>query len=234
MLIHKRMVIYLNQCRAKNSKIQVANGEKAMKNNLNKLIIGAMSSIAFINADASIVGGTVTEISPPPAVFNDSYLTDALVGYDEKQGYTLASGLSVDLLASTSSPGMVSAGTTLDSHYFFLDPVSFLIEDSWTIVFDKPVLAIITSTDLVFASDYLGAAGTIYPGPFEKRGLENCDVCVDEVTLLDAYTLQVSLHVTEPGDWFRVVTAASPVPVPAAAWLFGSGLLGLVAVARRK
>ena len=29
-------------------------------------------------------------------------------------------------------------------------------------------------------------------------------------------------------------TAPSAVPVPAAAWLFGSGLLGLVGVARRK
>jgi hypothetical protein len=26
----------------------------------------------------------------------------------------------------------------------------------------------------------------------------------------------------------------SPVPVPAAAWLFGSGLLGLVGIARRR
>lgn len=205
-----------------------------MKSNFNKLIIGAVSSIVFINAHASIVGGTVTEITPPSAVFNDSYLTDVLVGYDEQQGYTLTSNLSVDFLAATSSAGIVSAGTTLDSHYFFLDPVSFLIEDSWTIDFDKPILAVITSTDLVFASDFLGATGTTYPGPFEKRGLENCDVCVDAVTLLDADTLSVSLHVTEPGDWFRVVTAASPVPVPAAAWLFGSGLLGLVTVARRK
>lgn len=34
------------------------------------------------------------------------------------------------------------------------------------------------------------------------------------------------------GQWGTVTT--SPVPVPAAAWLFGSGLLGLVGVARRK
>jgi hypothetical protein len=30
------------------------------------------------------------------------------------------------------------------------------------------------------------------------------------------------------------ISEASPVPVPAAAWLFGSGLIGLVGVARRK
>ena len=33
---------------------------------------------------------------------------------------------------------------------------------------------------------------------------------------------------------WTVSQAQSPVPVPAAAWLFGSGLLGLVSVARRK
>lgn len=34
-----------------------------------------------------------------------------------------------------------------------------------------------------------------------------------------------------PSNW---VTGPNPVPVPAAVWLFGSGLLGLVGVARRK
>lgn len=36
----------------------------------------------------------------------------------------------------------------------------------------------------------------------------------------------------KPGGWS--VTETSAVPVPAAVWLFGSGLLGLVGVARRK
>jgi hypothetical protein len=36
------------------------------------------------------------------------------------------------------------------------------------------------------------------------------------------------------GGTLDLSAAASPVPVPAAAWLFGSGLLGLVGVARRK
>ena len=34
-----------------------------------------------------------------------------------------------------------------------------------------------------------------------------------------------------PSNW---VTGPSPVPVPAAVWLFGSGLIGLIGIARRK
>ena len=33
---------------------------------------------------------------------------------------------------------------------------------------------------------------------------------------------------------FSVTAELAPVPIPAAAWLFGSGLLGLVGMARRK
>ena len=35
-------------------------------------------------------------------------------------------------------------------------------------------------------------------------------------------------------DVFELRAFATPVPVPAAVWLFGSGLLGLIGVARRK
>ena len=46
---------------------------------------------------------------------------------------------------------------------------------------------------------------------------------------LSANTLQVGEQVV-----FSFSATSSPVPVPAAAWLFGSGLIGLVGVARRR
>jgi len=57
-------------------------------------------------------------------------------------------------------------------------------------------------------------------------------------TLLDGEVILGGEAVTETltGSWAGValVRDVSPVPVPAAVWLFGSGLLGLIGVARRK
>lgn len=39
---------------------------------------------------------------------------------------------------------------------------------------------------------------------------------------------------TNDGDFDDLIIAASPVPVPAAVWLFTSGLLGLIGYSRRK
>lgn len=199
----------------------------------NKLIIGLISAIAFTNAHASIIGGSVTVIAPPPAVFDTSYPTDILVGYAEQQGVSLTQDLSVDFLASSSAAGVVGTGTLINSYYFFVDPIDSPILATWTIEFDENVLAVVFSTDFLASSDYLGAVGTIYPGPFEKRGFEGMDFGYDITTLTSPTSLEFYLRSAAPGDWFRVITV-SAVPVPPAVWLFGSGLLGLVGVARRK
>jgi len=61
--------------------------------------------------------------------------------------------------------------------------------------------------------------------------------CSDSST----YTLDATFHVPQNGTGFTTVNYAlhleghvSNIPIPAAAWLFGSGLFGLAAMARRK
>lgn len=62
------------------------------------------------------------------------------------------------------------------------------------------------------------------------------DVFGNDVLMQD-YTLASSDNFAgghpDPISWL-LVRPATPVPVPAAAWLFGSGLLGLIGMARRK
>ena len=59
------------------------------------------------------------------------------------------------------------------------------------------------------------------------------------VTAVDAALMPdlpatTAIMLTNTGAAISVVTNVSAVPVPAAVWLFGSGLLGLIGVARRK
>ncbi len=56
-----------------------------------------------------------------------------------------------------------------------------------------------------------------------------------------SFTLDYEAHVPSNAAYFKnqdyklhMVGAVEPVPLPAAAWLFGSGLLGLLGIARRK
>ena len=59
----------------------------------------------------------------------------------------------------------------------------------------------------------------------------NLDIVIDRVTLGEPRGNEIGNGSVGPaGTW----TSASVVPVPAAVWLFGSGLIGLAGVARRK
>ena len=78
-------------------------------------------------------------------------------------------------------------------------------------------------------------AGTTVSGSITLSGAGIFDPA-DKATL----ELVSGLNFTEPfsddDDWARLEATAtmSPVPVPAAAWLFGSALIGLAGLARRK
>jgi hypothetical protein len=48
------------------------------------------------------------------------------------------------------------------------------------------------------------------------------------------YTQKYDVSLTSSGLTFSLAGGGAPVPVPAAVWLLGSGLLGLAGVARRK
>jgi hypothetical protein len=212
-----------------------------------------ITSIMAASASATIISGSVTggsaltqggtfiklsvpftESNPDNTVGNDTFQTPNLYGFDEGQNINITTDLNVDVLANgsggSSGSGVLTAGSTVASHYIFFDP-NGTTSQTGTVTFDSQVFGIITSTNNLAASDFLINTGVNYLNP-TLRGLE----AGDSATITGLNTISVNWTASTPGDYIRVLTDFSPsaVPVPAAIWLFGSGLLSLLGVARYK
>ncbi|MFW5425880.1 MAG: hypothetical protein ACKE8G_02470 [Methylophagaceae bacterium] len=154
-------------------------------------------------------------------------------GFDEQQGVELTRDIEVD-------DGFILEGTKVDSHIIFFNSKDKKEKESeafWE--FDGKILGVMSnssgsllmeSNDLLAAFDnYFTKKGLVYP--FDNLGMEGLDE-YHVFAITGDTVLSVFMHVTEPGDWIRVITA-SAVPVPAAIWLFGSALFGLVGLRRK-
>ena len=204
-------------------------------------------------ASATIIGGTVTggtaldaggtfvelttalsnPFGPSNSVGNNNFQSPNLYGFDEDQHIVLAAPLSV-------GGGItISAGTTVASHYIFFDPgqKQHMIG---TVDFDSDVLAIITGTANLKASDSLANTGVNYLSP-AARGLE----AGDSVTISGSRQILFDTFANSPGDYVRVLTAVSPevltaasreaaAPEPGPLALLGFLLAGIGLAGRRK
>ncbi len=151
-------------------------------------IIAAPSSVA----DSSVAGGASNNHQQ---------------AFNEKQAVPLLAPIFVD-------GGVIPAGTGVNSHMIFLNqpdcvgpcPSLSDLNETWT--FNGNILGVMSDTGglLEAASNpVLGAPGTFYPGAFPDRGLETNDSYAFPL----ANAITVNMHVTQPGDWIRVVTEAT-------------------------
>jgi hypothetical protein len=202
------------------------------------IISGAVTGGASFDQGGNFVKLAVplTGSTPVNTVGNDTFQDPNLYGFDEGQNLTTTSTLEVndlaDGLGGGSGPGTIPSGVTLASHYVFFDPEATTTQVG-TISFDSDVFGVITSSENLLASDFLIPTGINYLNP-GNRGLE----AGDNVTITGLQTITVDWLAFSPGDYIRVLTAFSPagtvVPIPAAVWLFGSSLVGLIGISRRK
>ena len=212
-----------------------------------KIVVAVMGLMYAMPVGATIISGTVTggsakaaggtfvkltvplanPFGPPNSVGNDNFQSPNLFGFDEDQNIVLAAPLTVDV---GSSP--IPVGTTVASHYIFFDPGP-AEQVVGTVNFDAPVLAILTSTGTLAASDFLAKTGVNYLNP-TLRGLE----AGDSVTISGPNQILFDTFASSPGDYVRVLTAFSPgaatAPEPGGLALLASGLAGLMRIARKK
>jgi hypothetical protein len=203
-------------------------------------VLSATSQAALISVSGptSNVGSLASIIGAPADVNDDVAYNTAQQGFNEVQDYILTSALSVD-------GGSIAAGTRIDSHMIFLNSgpgnngtliTQFNVD--WT--FDGMILGVMSDRNgnlEVASSEDLGASGTLYPlAGFGARGLEMTAGCNVTTATNDCYgildnVLSLTMRVSEPGDWIRVITA--DVPEPSIIALFGIGLFG-IGLMRRK
>lgn len=207
-------------------------------------VVAAFTLLAVTQAGATIIGGSVIggtaftgggifiKLFPPLAnpfgplnsVGNNNFQNNNLYGFDEDQNIVLPGPLNVDVGVSP-----LALGTTVASHYIFFDPNQGN-NMVGTVDFDSDVLAIISSTGNLLASDFLANTGVNYLNP-GNRGLE----AGDSVTISGVRQILFDTHASSPGDYVRVLTQFSPtaVPEPAASALLGIGLAAMGLLAKR-
>ena len=195
------------------------------------------------SAIASIVStsGTVALDNSPYPGPSDTQI----FAFNEQQGVIFVNSQTLDY-------GSIAPGTLVNSHYVQFDPVSqFGTIGAGTITFDGIILGVVTSTEFLdqdlsadgagTSDSYFGLFDTLGGYPLgadpDARGLGSPDD--DLVVGLGTHTLSIlSLEIPNNRltfdniDGFRVFT--SVVPIPAAAWLFGSALGLVVWIIRRK
>lgn len=181
---------------------------------------------------AQTAGGTFVLLStplanpfgPPDSVGNDNFQSPNLYAFDEQQNVTLAAPLATNV-----GENPIPAGTIVSSYYIFFDPGPSE-QVIGTVTFDSAVLAIITDTTNLANSDFLSNPALNYLNP-SQRGLE----AGDSVTISGPQQILFDTIASSPGDYVRVITAASQgsgttqTPEPGTFALLLIGLLGLSA-----
>jgi hypothetical protein len=178
----------------------------------------ALSVFSGVPAAATVISGTVVGASPPPvgnfikisvplrnpygppnSVGQNTFELPNLYAFDEDQNILIKRALAADVGKSP-----VPAGKVVASHYVFFDPGGGT-EIFGVVNFDAPIVAIMTSTGTLAASDFLANTGVTYLNP-GARGLEPGDF----VTISDKNQITFHTVASNPGDYVRVLTEFSP------------------------
>lgn len=155
---------------------------------------------AALTGGPDIIPAPASVVDDPPGATNDHQQA-----FDEAQNVVLSGSVTCD------NGVVLSAGSRVNSHMIFLNTVGgTFATDTQTWAFDDTIVCVMsdfTGSLEVASSPVLGAPGTTYPAAaFSARGMEGSDSYT-----VSGNSITVTMSVTEPGDWIRVVTEVPPV-----------------------
>lgn len=196
----------------------------------------------------SVTGDGQILTTPPAKVKNGQVTNDHQQGFNELQDVIIPAGLNGGLGLLVDNGVYIAPGTEVSSHMIFLNQINHEGADpklndvgiNWT--FDGQILGVMSDRDGAeeAASTWLlGNPATIYPDystdNLKNRGLEISDRPNGEKAdsyLVSGDSITVNMHVTQPGDWIRVLTVAAPDTGSSAA-LLSFGVAGLTLIRRK-
>jgi hypothetical protein len=160
--------------------------------------------------------GDIQSLSDSPAsvVLDVSESDDWVAFFREQRNYELPADLDVDIVDPGRvngdlplSPGIIPAGTRVDSYFLHCDPETS--KDRWkgTVTFDREILGIVVRTArLIDTNDELGALGTSY----ETRSV--LEYQAEDVVELhsDRHSVSIDWFSTIGVDQIRVITRGTP------------------------
>jgi len=180
--------------------------------------VAAAIALSPACAEATVTGGSVVAGSGPTkaafvklsvplknpygprnSVGENTFESPNLYAFDEDQNINLKAPLVTDV-----GTNPIPAGKVVASHYVFFDPGP-ATEVFGVVEFDSRVIAIITATGTLAASDFLANTGVHYLNP-SARGLEP----EDYVAISGPNQITFSTRASNPGDYVRVLTEFSP------------------------
>lgn len=204
------------------------------------LAIAIIVSDAEVNAAVSSTAGSVAQIPPPASVVLSALEHDTAARlFLEREAFLLPTTLSVDVTqpgpvdeAVQLTPGLVYAGTNVNSYLLHADPIGNGIpikHYEGAITFNMRILGVIVNAVPLNQSDpVVGSLTTLYiprnpDSGFEGPGYPNRSLPVRDTLAIstDMRTLSFYLRVESRLDQIRIITAAVPEP--------GSLVLGITA-----
>jgi len=217
--------------------------------NFTRLLGTACAGLMFLGTTGIASAAFVLTIDDPTTGGTDVTVTDdnsdGLITYSDTIGGFLvqvATGISKP---STTSPQLLFLNSVSVSGGSSSSPASLIISLTDTDYVDSPPAlnaiysgGTIGSVNFDFLYDAsngeFGGTSFFNSGVITSNPFSGVNVAIPGIPS-GLYSLTMTAEVYHNGDGVTSFTSEiQSVPVPAAVWLFGSGLLGLVGVARRK